>query len=100
MTVQEVLDTPEFNEEAEKMIQAYKHREQPEYGSRYKRTPFDTLEESGEFTVEALKEEFTRIDTGVSDKPSNTRREVGRFVIAAAKAAYNKIERRRKEASK
>lgn len=91
MTVQEVLDTEIFKEEVEKMISAYK-RHQPGLGVSFKRTHFDALIEAKEFNVEFLRDEFTRIDTGVSDKPANTRREIARFVIIAAKNAYKRIE--------
>lgn len=93
MTVKEVIESPEFKKILAAKIKSYNERGGLKSGQRFKRTPYDTLIDRRQFTVEYLSEEFFRIDTGISTLSSNLRRSIGSLVIESAKEAYKQIEK-------
>lgn len=93
MTLKEVIESAEFKKELGEYVHRYNNRD-----INLKRTPFDGLKDKGLFTVEALSDEFFRVDCGISDLNSSARRAVSELVIVTARRVFPIIEKARKEA--
>lgn len=94
MTLKEVIESNEFKGELGAYVRKYNRR-----GEGFKRSPFDGLKDKGLFSVKALSDEFFRIDCGISDLSSSSRRAVYDLVVVTARRAYEKITNARKEES-
>lgn len=61
METKEIIESQEFNNYLQTVIDKYNHRRIPPAGKRWSRTPYDDLNDKGLFEVEKLKSEYKNI---------------------------------------
>lgn len=85
MKVKDTISDVKFNEYLGYEIEAYtKLRPAPQKGYKWRRTPYDALNEAGLFTVENIKAEFEKVANLESKLPKAQRDAVVNIVLKAA----------------
>lgn len=84
MKVKDIIKDDKFNEFLGYEIEAYNKRPAPEEGRRYRRTPYDSLKDSGKFNVIGIREEFVRVANLESKLPTTQRNAVTALVFRVA----------------
>ena len=85
MKVKDTIKDAKFNEFLGYEIESYtKLRPAPEKGYRYRRTPYDSLNDAGLFTVDGIKSEFEKIANRESRLSKNQRDAVVGIVLRTA----------------
>ncbi len=85
MKVKDTINDVKFNEYLGYEIEAYtKLRPAPQKGYKWRRTPYDALNEAGLFTVENIKAEFEKVANLESKLPKAQRDAVVNIVLKAA----------------
>lgn len=98
MKVKDIIKDEKFNEFLGYEIEAYNRRPLPKEGFKYRRTPFDTLKDGGNFTVEYIREEFVRIANLESTLSAALREAITSLVFKVAQTVVNYRARKEKEA--
>lgn len=89
MKVKDIIQTDKFNEFLGYEIEAYNNRPALEEGKVYRRTPYDSLKEAGSFTVEGVRDEFTRVANYESRLPKVQRDAITGLVFRVAQTVVN-----------
>ncbi|NCB42898.1 MAG: hypothetical protein EOM59_09785 [Clostridia bacterium] len=84
MKVKDIIKDDKFNEFLGYEIEAYNKRPATEEGRRYRRTPYDSLKDSGKFTVTGIREEFVKIANFESTLPKTQRDAITALVFRVA----------------
>ncbi len=89
MKVKDIIKDEKFNEFLGYEIEAYNNRPHPKEGYKYRRTPFDTLKDNGNFTVDYIREEFVRVANLESTLPKSLRAAIVGIVFKVAQTVVN-----------
>jgi hypothetical protein len=93
----EVIKDRKFDDFLQVQIDAYNHRPLPRDGLRYKRTPFDGLNDAGKFNVESIRDEFIKMSEYRSQLPRSQRDAIHTMALSAIRQM---IEFRKEEANR
>ncbi|MDR2004392.1 MAG: hypothetical protein LBQ74_15290 [Prevotella sp.] len=96
MTIREAIEDVKFTELLNARIQSYKNRPLPPSGKKYRRTPFDTLGESGLLTPESILKEYV----SVREKRSRLSHSQRQGVVMMAQLAIGDVISYRKKEKK
>lgn len=97
----EVIQSEEFAFYINDYIKRYNSRSPVKKGSRYIRTPWDSLKDKGEFNLESLREHFIDIAHKVSSLPSSQRSSIIElFTSSISKVMKDRIIKKQKEDGK
>lgn len=87
-----MLNTDEFRKALQANIDKYNNRPAPPQGHHYLRTPYDTIKERGELTVEALPSLYMTIVEKHSTLPSSQRSAIVGIVNDALFATHQALQ--------
>lgn len=80
----DILKDEKFDEFLKKELYLIENRPEPPKGQRYKRGPYEVLEEKGLFDLERFVEEFERVAKKTTSLSSAVRRYIVQIVNSAA----------------